>query len=140
MPSAFIVFSNENRDQVKQDKPNCSFGEIGRELGKRWNALSEEEKSKYVGTKNKKKKTSKKQQRRRLDEEDDDDDEEEAPRKKAKSSTRKRRAPSAFIVFSNEKREEVKRANPKASFGELGKRLGKMWRALSADEKQKYGK
>jgi hypothetical protein len=47
MPSAFIVFSNETRDQVKQDKPNAKFADIGRELGKRWRALSEEEKRKY---------------------------------------------------------------------------------------------
>lgn len=48
--------------------------------------------------------------------------------------------PSAFIVFSNENRDKVKEANPKASFGDIGKRLGKMWQALSDEEKQKYGK
>lgn len=46
--------------------------------------------------------------------------------------------PSAFIQFSNAKREEVKQANPDADFGKLGKLLGEMWRALSEEEKAKY--
>lgn len=46
--------------------------------------------------------------------------------------------PSAFIQFSNLKRDEVKAANPKAGFGDLGKILGKMWQKLSEEEKAKY--
>jgi len=42
---------------------------------------------------------------------------------------------SAYIVFCGAKRAEVKAANPDATFGELGKILGKMWGKL--DEKQK---
>jgi len=42
---------------------------------------------------------------------------------------------SAYIVFCQAKRAEVKAANPDATFGELGKILGKMWGKL--DEKQK---
>ena len=43
--------------------------------------------------------------------------------------------PTAFIVFSNEKRGTLKKG---LSFGETGKELGKMWRALSESEKAKY--
>jgi len=167
MPSAFIVFSNQNRDQVKQDKPNASFGDIGRELGKRWNALTEEEKAKY----NSKTATRRRKSKKTLPSEAEPDEPEEPinmdavdkpmvdkpmedkpmdvlekpmadkPMATKKPQTRKRRGgPSSFIKFSNEKREEVKRQFPKATFGELGKRLGKMWRALSDEEKQKYCK
>jgi len=144
MPSAFIAFSNENRDQVKQDKPKASFGDIGRELGKRWHALSDEEKSKYND-----KKSNKKSMKRSKEAKDDPSQEEvskfncakdcvAAPKKQ--NTRRKRRGVSAFISFSNEKREEVKQENPKASFGEIGKRLGKMWQALSDAEKKNYSK
>ena len=168
MPSAFIVFSNQNRNQVKQDKPNASFGDIGRELGKRWNALTDEEKAKYVGKTATRRRKSKKslpteeavetavEEPINMDAADKpmDDvvdkpmadkpmaDKPMADKPMAatkKPQTRKRRGgPSSFIKFSNEKREEVKRQYPKATFGELGKRLGKMWRALSDEEKQKY--
>ena len=40
-------FSKENREKVKQDGPELSFGEIGRELGARWRALTQEEKESY---------------------------------------------------------------------------------------------
>jgi hypothetical protein len=43
--------------------------------------------------------------------------------------------PTAFIVFSNEKRPTLKKG---LSFGDTGKELGKMWRALSDAEKAKY--
>jgi structure-specific recognition protein 1 len=169
MPSAFIVFSNQNRDQVKQDKPNASFGDIGRELGKRWNALTDEEKAKYVGKTATRRRKSKKSLPTEEEPEEpinmdavdklmadkpmadkpmeavdklmEDKPMVDKPMATKKPKTRKRRGgPSSFIKFSNEKREEVKRQFPKATFGELGKRLGKMWRALSDEEKQKYSK
>ena len=42
------------------------------------------------------------------------------------------------MVFSSEQRETVKKANPEASFGELGKLLGVAWKQLSEEEKAKY--
>jgi len=35
---------------------------------------------------------------------------------------------SAYIQFCNANRDKVKASNPKATFGELGKLLGQMWR------------
>jgi hypothetical protein len=46
--------------------------------------------------------------------------------------------PSAYIVFSTEKRDSVKAKNPQASFGQIGKILGEMWGALSDAEKAQY--
>jgi hypothetical protein len=46
-----------------------------------------------------------------------------------------KRAPSAFIIYSNEHREAIKKANPTATFGEIGKLLGAQWSGL--DEKAK---
>lgn len=46
-----------------------------------------------------------------------------------------KRAPSAFIVFFNEQREATKNANPSASFGELGRILGVVWKGM--DDKAK---
>lgn len=46
-----------------------------------------------------------------------------------------KRAPSPYILFCNEKRPEIKISHPETTFGETGKILGQMWRAL--DEKSK---
>ena len=59
--------------------------------------------------------------------------------RKAKSTDDKpkvKRAPSAYIVFCTEKRTEAKISNPDASFGELGKILGKMWGQLDEEGKE----
>jgi hypothetical protein len=48
---------------------------------------------------------------------------------------KKKRAPSAFILFGQDHREEIKQSNPSASFGEIGKLIGNAWNSL--DEKEK---
>ncbi|EAY04489.1 HMG box family protein [Trichomonas vaginalis G3] len=42
---------------------------------------------------------------------------------------------SPYIIFSIEKRKEIKEKNPKASFGKIAKIIGKMWKELSEEEK-----
>lgn len=54
---------------------------------------------------------------------------------KVEKDEKPKRAPSPYIVFCTEKRPEVKAANPEASFGELGKILGSLWKNI--DEKEK---
>ena len=45
---------------------------------------------------------------------------------------------SGFMKFCKEKRPEVMDENPDIAFGDVGKRLGEKWRALSEAEKKKY--
>lgn len=51
----FMVFSNAVRAEVKKENPQLSFGELGKEIGNRWKALSAEEKAQYedIATKDK---------------------------------------------------------------------------------------
>jgi len=43
---------------------------------------------------------------------------------------------SAYMFFCTNKREEVKSANPEATFGTIGKLLGENWKSLDADQKE----
>jgi high mobility group protein B1 len=45
--SAFFWFCQDERSKVKEVNPELSVGEIAKELGKRWNEVGEEVKSKY---------------------------------------------------------------------------------------------
>jgi structure-specific recognition protein 1 len=45
--SGFMKFSMKQRASVLKENPNIEFGAVGKELGKRWRALSEAEKKKY---------------------------------------------------------------------------------------------
>uniref|UniRef100_A0A383VNM5 HMG box domain-containing protein n=1 Tax=Tetradesmus obliquus TaxID=3088 RepID=A0A383VNM5_TETOB len=45
--SAYMLFADDKRTQVKADHPELSFGELGHKLGELWKALSEEDKTAY---------------------------------------------------------------------------------------------
>jgi hypothetical protein len=56
----------------------------------------------------------------------------------AKSGTRKARKPSGFMKFSSKERKSVMAENPNIAFADVGRELGKRWRALSEAEKKKF--
>ena len=45
--SAFMYFSNENRDKIKEENPGIAFGDVGKKLGDLWKSMSPEEKAQY---------------------------------------------------------------------------------------------
>ena len=45
--SGFMKFSMKERAAVLKENPGIAFGAVGKELGKRWGALSDAEKKKY---------------------------------------------------------------------------------------------
>jgi hypothetical protein len=44
-PSAYIIFSTENRAEVKAANPDATFGELGKLLGAKWGSMTEAEKA-----------------------------------------------------------------------------------------------
>ena len=45
--SAYFFFMQENRERVKAENPNISFGQIGKKMGEMWANLSATEKKPY---------------------------------------------------------------------------------------------
>jgi structure-specific recognition protein 1 len=45
--SGFMKFSMKERASVMKENPGIAFGAVGKELGKRWGALSDAEKKKF---------------------------------------------------------------------------------------------
>lgn len=60
-----------------------------------------------------------------------------APKKK-KDPNAPKRPMTAYMFFATEGRETVRKENPDAKFGEVGKLIGEKWRALSEEGKKKY--
>jgi len=90
----------------------------------------EEETPKKKGTRGKKAQTGDKEKKPRKPRQ---------PRKKKEDKPKKpKRGKSAYIIFSQEKRPEVKAANPAMAFGAIAKRLGEMWKALDANQRKPY--
>ena len=51
-----------------------------------------------------------------------------------------KRGKSSFMFYSTEMRAKIKEENPDLSFGDLGRKIGEMFKALSPEEKAKYEK
>ena len=49
-----------------------------------------------------------------------------------------RAPPSAYMLFCKKERPAIVKANPNATFGEVGKLLGAAWGKLSDASKAKY--
>ncbi|MCJ1236568.1 Non-histone chromosomal protein 6 [Varicellaria rhodocarpa] len=45
--SAYMFFANEQRDNVREDNPGISFGQVGKVLGERWKALNTKQREPY---------------------------------------------------------------------------------------------
>ncbi|KAG4305832.1 hypothetical protein PORY_000742 [Pneumocystis oryctolagi] len=45
--SAYMFFAQENRELVKTENPNATFGQIGKLLGERWKNMSPKDKQPY---------------------------------------------------------------------------------------------
>merc|ERR1711861_7520 len=62
--------------------------------------------------------------------------------KKFKKAPKDKNAPkkplTPFFLFSQEKREEVSKANPEMKLAQIGKKMGELWRGLSDEEKAPY--
>jgi hypothetical protein len=57
---------------------------------------------------------------------------------KKKDPNAPKRALSAFMLFSQEKRSQIKTDNPDATFGQIGKLLGDAWKSASESEKAPF--
>ncbi|KAF4777792.1 HMG box protein [Colletotrichum scovillei] len=45
--SAYMFFANEQRENVREENPGISFGQVGKILGERWKALNEKQRGPY---------------------------------------------------------------------------------------------
>lgn len=62
-----------------------------------------------------------------------------AKKPKAKKDPNAPKKPlTSFMLFSKEVRTRIQKENPSMTFGELGKKIGELFRGLSSSEKQKY--
>ncbi|KAI8097424.1 high mobility group box domain-containing protein [Halteromyces radiatus] len=46
--SAYMFYSQVNRERVKKENPDITFGQIGKILGREWSELSDKEKDQYI--------------------------------------------------------------------------------------------
>ncbi|EKX44022.1 hypothetical protein GUITHDRAFT_153133 [Guillardia theta CCMP2712] len=117
--SAYFLYAGDKRATVKAKFPTIGNTEIVKKLGEMWRELPANEKKVY---------------------------EDKAAAAKAEynakygtvKETKPKKPLSAYMLFSNHVRPDVKKANPTVSFGEVAKLIGAQWRGLPESEKKKW--
>ena len=61
-------------------------------------------------------------------------------KKKDKDPNKPKKPLSAYMFFASNYRNEVKKANPEATLGEISKMLGGIWQELESDDKLPFEK
>ena len=63
-----------------------------------------------------------------------------SPKKSSPKKDKVKRAPSSFMIFANENRDAVIKANKfeRKQIADIGRKLGEMWNKLSQKEKDAY--
>jgi len=139
--TAYMLFSQEKRTQIKTDHPTVGFGQVGKLLGEAWAALPEGDKRKYNELAAKDKIRYQKEAAQYKEDHPESSDEEEKPAKKKrkkKDPNAPKKPCSAFFHFSKKMRPRIKDENPEATFGQLGKIIGEQWSKLGADERKEF--
>lgn len=142
--SAFFLYSNANRERVKEENPDAKFGEIAKILSVefkaipesqrgQWDQLAIEDKERYQAAMEGYEAPS--------DDSEDDSDDSGAPtkkkkkKKKVKDPNAPKRNQSSFFLYSNATRNDVKTSNPEAKFGEIAQIISRHFKALPEEER-----
>jgi len=141
--SGYLFFCSENRDAVKASLgENSKATDVTKELGLRWNALKESKKPADKKILAVYEKAAADDKARYQDEKaeytppesDNSDDNTHRRRGKRKSAKKgPKRAKSGYLYFCEERRDQLKVANPNLKSTEITSELGRLWNELKAD-------
>ena len=139
--SAYIIYCQEQREMLKKKNPDLKATELTSQLGNMWKSLSDDKKKQYM---TKHEKERERYQREMKDysppQREEEDKKSKRKSKKDVSSSRPKRAPSAYIIFCQDKRAEVKEENPSFGPKEITSKLGELWRELDVETKAQYSR
>jgi len=149
-PTAFQLWSKDNRDEVKKSVASDSFGDIQKALAEKWKTVDAANKESFEKKAAQLKITYQKELAKwkdanpgasvRKSKDDKKADKEGKKKRKKKDPNAPKRPLSAYFLWMNEHRESTKAANPSATFGGLGKILAEKWNALDEAAKEPWQK
>eukprot|EP00538_Stauroneis_constricta_P007239 CAMPEP_0119570674 /NCGR_PEP_ID=MMETSP1352-20130426/43731_1 /TAXON_ID=265584 /ORGANISM="Stauroneis constricta, Strain CCMP1120" /LENGTH=204 /DNA_ID=CAMNT_0007620345 /DNA_START=721 /DNA_END=1335 /DNA_ORIENTATION=- len=135
--SAFFLYSQAFRSQVKAENPDASFGDVARLLSQRYRALTEKEMKKWT----KKAEADKIRYQEEMKHYVPTEEPGGGKRKKAKKDPNApKRNMSAYFLYSVHIRPEIKQNNPEASFGDIARIISAQFKELSEKERKRWDK
>lgn len=131
--SSYMLFCNEERAFIKTEHPDMNFQNIAKELGSRWNNLSEKEKEKYKKMVDKDKERYTKDCQLYIPPSN-----EELVKKKQKKTDGVKKPITSYMFFSKHERDKLKSEQPEIIGKDVLVEIGSRWRKLSPKEKKIY--
>lgn len=125
--SAFSFFASEYRGTLAE--PPASLGELSRQCAAAWKEVEDKTRYEALAAEDKARAAT---ARAEAKEQQASTSSENAPPPKAK------RAPSAYVRFAGAERARLKAAEPDLSFGELARRCGAAWQALTPEARAEF--
>ncbi|VEU37919.1 unnamed protein product [Pseudo-nitzschia multistriata] len=139
--TAFMIFSNTNRERFRTENPDLNFGDLAKLIGKKYKELSKEELAELEKKVEKDKLRYEREMKNYTPSEELEDSEPKGKRKvtkKKKDPNAPKRATSAFFFYSTKMRPIIKEEEPDIKFTDMGKRIGEKWRELSSEDKKEF--
>eukprot|EP01083_Nonionella_stella_P019168 53282_1 len=142
--SAFFLYSNANRNRIKEENPEAKFGDIAKILSREFKAVSPSDRGRWdqLAAEDKERYQAQMENYEPPTESEDSDSDSDAPRGRKKKSKKKKKDPNApkrnqssFFLYSNATRNDVKVANPEAKFGEIAQIISRHFKALPEEER-----
>mmetsp|Transcript_2426 Transcript_2426/g.3671 ORF Transcript_2426/g.3671 Transcript_2426/m.3671 type:complete len:549 (-) Transcript_2426:135-1781(-) len=135
----YIYFSRSIRNEIKQQNPDFSFSDIGKEMGRLYKELSPEQKEYWNEVARKEKEAYDQAMETYLANPPVDSQQSlsdtHAAKKKATDPNAPKKPRNAYLHFSNSVRESVKQQNPELSPNSISKEVARKFRELPAEEK-----
>jgi hypothetical protein len=137
--NSFILFCRDNRDDVKKENPTLKSSEITKKLGEMWKSSDPDLIEEYK----EKSKEDKERYERELEDYLPKEGFQNPKEKKSSKSSKSKKDPNApkrplnaYMYFSQDKRDELKKKNFAAK--EILSELGRMWKNLSEKKRLPY--
>jgi len=106
------------------------FEEVAKEAGRRWHALPENERLVYINRAD--------DDRERFAFENENFSESAGEKKRRQDPDQPKKPMSAYLIFNNKMREELRETNPDKDVIALTKIVSKMWADLPDEDKKKW--
>lgn len=134
--SGYMFFNGEVSLQVRKDNPKFTMGEVSKEVGERWQKITDEDKQKYQEMSDKDKTRHEEEMKNY-----------HAPppvmvpvkaMKKEKDPNRPKHSLGSYMYFSSEMGPKLRKENPDKAMTEVSKLIGCLWKDMEEEKRKKY--
>ena len=131
--SAFILYMNDNRDRIKAQNPEATFGGLSKIGSSEWKVVKPVVKSKYEKLADQDKARYEREMSTYVPSPED-----KKQKRKKKDSNAPKKAFSAYLFYVNAKMPKARKDNPDLTMPQIISHIAPGWKMLSEKEKKPY--